>query len=59
MADGFKDGYDKGKKAADSNKDRDLRPPIVKSVANETYRATYTEGYKTGYRDGKRDEKKT
>jgi hypothetical protein len=58
MSDGYKQGYDTGRKDAESGKDRDLRPPVVKSVLSETFRETYTDGYKTGYRDGKRDDQK-
>ena len=52
MNSGYRDGYEKNKSNAETGKDRDMRPPLIKAVVSETYRKDYSEGAKDGYRDG-------
>jgi flagellar biosynthesis/type III secretory pathway protein FliH len=56
MSDGYKQGHDKGKTDAQANKDRDIRPPVVKAVVKgDDYVKSYMDGYKEGYRQGRKD----
>jgi hypothetical protein len=58
MSDAYSEGYEKGKADAIAGKDRDLRPPLAKSVVwGKVYTEQYIEGVRDGYRAGKSKQK--
>ncbi len=55
LFDGYKKGYEKGRKDAKSLKGKDMRPPAKEAVVKgRRFTTTYIDGYKEGYRKGKK-----
>ena len=54
MADGYKEGYGKGRQDKQARKSKDMRPPLKAAVLKgKRYTNTFVAGYKDGYRRGK------